>query len=126
VLPKTKAEGSTMIDWGRVTELRDEVGVEDFSEVFELFLSEVEERLDEIDLTSDAQKMEEDMHFLKGSALNLGFQTFAELCQKAESSWAAGQAFSSDPSAIKALYDQSKNAFMDGIEKLDIPSQQVG
>lgn len=114
-----------MIDWDRVTELREEVGAEDFSEVFELFLSEVEERLDEIDPNNDAPKMEEDMHFLKGSALNLGFRTFAEMCQKAESSWASGQAFSGDPSAIKRLYDQSKSAFMDGLSQLEAPSQQA-
>ena len=32
-----------MIDWKRVRELRDEIGEEDFSEVVDLFLEEVEE-----------------------------------------------------------------------------------
>ena len=36
-----------MIDWSRVNELRDEVGAEDFEEVVELFLEEVEEVIEE-------------------------------------------------------------------------------
>ena len=35
-----------MIDWPRVTELREEVGAEDFEEVVEIFLEEVEERIE--------------------------------------------------------------------------------
>ena len=35
-----------MIDWSRVEELRDKIGAEDFDEVVELFLSEVEDRID--------------------------------------------------------------------------------
>ena len=34
-----------MIDWGQVKSLRDEVGHEDFDEVVELFLEEVEEEV---------------------------------------------------------------------------------
>ena len=34
-----------MIDWARVSELRDEVGAEDFDEVVELFLEEVDEAI---------------------------------------------------------------------------------
>lgn len=35
-----------MIDWARIIELHDEIGADDFNEVVELFLSEVEERID--------------------------------------------------------------------------------
>ena len=31
-----------MIDWTRVSELRDEIGAEDFGDVVEIFLEEVE------------------------------------------------------------------------------------
>ena len=34
-----------MIDWARVSELRDEVGEGDFDEVVELFLEEVDEAI---------------------------------------------------------------------------------
>ena len=36
--------GSEMIDWDRVQELREEVGAEEFAEVIELFLEEVDEK----------------------------------------------------------------------------------
>ena len=34
-----------MIDWERVAELKDEVGDDDFAEIADLFLAEVEEQL---------------------------------------------------------------------------------
>ena len=37
------SDGYVMIDWARVSELRDEVGAEDFEEVVQLFLAEVED-----------------------------------------------------------------------------------
>ena len=35
-----------MIDWSKVKKLRNEIDVDDFDEVVELFLSEVEDRID--------------------------------------------------------------------------------
>ena len=44
-----------MIDWDRVTELRDEIGAEDLATVIEMFLEEVAEKLQEVmDGTSKA------------------------------------------------------------------------
>lgn len=37
-----------MINWKRVNELRDEIGPEDFAEVVELFLEEVEQVIDKL------------------------------------------------------------------------------
>lgn len=63
-----------MIDWTRVAELRAEIGAEDFDEVAELFLMEVEDTLSRLSRASaDVTQMQELLHFLKGSALNLGF-----------------------------------------------------
>ena len=70
-----------MIDWTRVEELKQEVGEDDFSEVVDLFLEEVEETITRLKQTPDLSQLEEDMHFLKGSALNLGFEQFSTLCQ---------------------------------------------
>ena len=73
-----------MINWDRVAELREEVGVDDFAEIIELFLEEVDAI---IELLRDGQglsDLEAHLHFLKGSALNLGFAKFAELCQAGE------------------------------------------
>ena len=86
-----KALENTMIDWQRVHELQDEVGLEDFHEVVDLFLEEVEEVVERLKGTPDPASYEADFHFLKGSALNLGFQAFATICADNERSAAAGK-----------------------------------
>ena len=55
-----------MISWERVNELRNEIGAEDFQEVVELFLEEVEEVIERLRQTPDPTSYEADLHFLKG------------------------------------------------------------
>lgn len=100
-----------MIDWTRVAELRDEIGPEDFSEVAELFLMEVEDTLARLtSAQSDPAQMQELMHFLKGSALNLGFSNLAEICSTAEKTAAHGDC-DVDISRLKLLYIQARQLF---------------
>lgn len=100
-----------MIDWTRVEELRDEIGPEDFAEVAELFLIEVEDTLSRLkDAENDSQTLQELMHFLKGSALNLGFSQLAETCSTAESAAAKGS-IQTDIPYLKSLYNQSRILF---------------
>lgn len=101
-----------MIDWAKVRELRDDVGAEDFDEVVELFLEEVQETIDKLTACVDPASLEEDLHFLKGSALNLGFSDFSQLCQTGEKMSAEGQATDVDVAAILATYAASKTAFL--------------
>jgi HPt (histidine-containing phosphotransfer) domain-containing protein len=108
-----------MIDWKRIAELRDEIGAEDFSEVVALFLEEVD---GEIALLRDScadDALESRLHFLKGSALNLGFREFAALCQAGESAAAAGRPQSVDLPAILASYEASKADFIAGLPRLN-------
>ena len=100
-----------MINWKRVNELRDEIGPEDFAEVVELFLEEVEQVIDKLREAPDFEKLGEDLHFLKGSALNLGFRNFSILCQTGETASSEGTADSVDIGAILASYDESKIEF---------------
>jgi len=101
-----------MIDWERVAELRDEVGAEDFGEVVELFLDEVEEVLRRLRDDPQIATFEEDFHFLKGSALNLGFRDFGAMCFAAEKAAAAGKAATVDVAQTLAGYDAGKAAFL--------------
>lgn len=101
-----------MIDWGQVRSLRDEVGPEDFEEVVELFLEEVEEVVQRLKGCTDTATLENDMHFLKGSALNLGFESFSKLCQDGENLSAKGQADALDVGSVLACYATSKTAFL--------------
>jgi len=103
-----------MIDWTRVAELRDEIGPEDFDEVAELFLMEVEDTLSRLaDAVNDPPQMQSLLHFLKGSALNLGFQDVSDLCSKGEADAADG-VLSVDTDALRQLYKESRTAFEAG------------
>lgn len=75
-----------MIDWGRVRELRGDIGAEDFDEVVDLFLCEAAEVIERIMACPDAKARATDLHFLKGSARNMGFHALGALCQEAERS----------------------------------------
>lgn len=107
-----------MIDWMRVAELRDEIGADDFDEVVELFLGEVQECLASLDETKGAAQMEAEMHLLKGSALNLGFETFANLCQTAETAASKGDLSGLDIGAVHTLFAQSKTHFEQSLPQM--------
>lgn len=101
-----------MIDWERVADLRAEVGEDDFREVVELFLEEVEEVIDRLEISPVAAKFEDDLHFLKGSALNLGFRHFSALCQIGEKLAASGRGDQVDIPAVLTSYRASKVMFL--------------
>jgi histidine phosphotransfer protein HptB len=103
--------GVTMIDWGRVRELRDEIGAEDFAEVVQLFLEETDEVAEKIGSNMPESEIESALHFLKGSALNLGFRELASLCQVGEKAAALGQFKTIDLNQVVVIYERSKAAF---------------
>lgn len=70
-----------MIDWERVAELREEVGAEAFGEVVALFLEETDAVIATLARSTDDEEIRASLHFVKGSALNLGFAKVAELCR---------------------------------------------
>ncbi len=104
-----------MIDWQRVTSLRDEIGAEDFEEVVPLFLEEVSGVTDALRAGPDLGRLEEDLHFLKGSALNLGFAAFSDLCSAGELRAAAGDAETVNVGEILDCFEASRTEFEAGI-----------
>lgn len=104
-----------MIDWGQVTRLRDEVGAEDFDDIVALFIEEVEEVTARLASGQSPVSVEEDLHLLKGSALNLGFTRFSALCQSGETRAAQGEASRVDLQPILSAYAMSKAAFLDAL-----------
>ncbi|MEX0348350.1 MAG: Hpt domain-containing protein [Paracoccaceae bacterium] len=100
-----------MIDWSRVIQLRDEVGEDDFEEVFDLFLEEVGDVIARLRAKPDRDTLERDLHFLKGSALSLGFKTFSTLCQNGEREAASGNAKTVDIAEIISEFEKSQVAF---------------
>ncbi len=106
-----------MIDWARVDELREEIGAEDFDEVVALFLEEADEVAARLAAGPDPARLEAELHFLKGSALNLGLATLAQLCQDGEKAAANGQAAAVDPGAVVAAYRAARDAFAAGMAR---------
>lgn len=101
-----------MIDWERVAALREEVGPEDFDEVVELFLQEVDEEIENLTAAYEENKLGEKLHFLKGSALSLGFQEFSGLCQTGEAQVSTDPTAQIDLDALNASYRSSRTAFL--------------
>ncbi len=100
-----------MIHWPRVRQLRDEVGADEFDEVVEIFLDEVQEVIARVHSDTARQDLEQNLHFLKGSALSLGFEVFSKLCQDGERLAASGEAAKVDLPEILAAFAASKSVF---------------
>lgn len=104
-----------MIDWERVAELKSEVGEEDFHEVIEMFFEEVEEVIEQLS-EDNAEKLAEDMHFLKGSALNVGMAKVSALCRDAEAHLRAGRTQDVEIVGIKSAFIETKQAFHTSVD----------
>ncbi len=102
-----------MIEWERVNELRNEIGEDSFDEVVAMFLEEADEVIARTTAQITAADLEANLHFLKGAALNLGFEEFAALCQEGERRAAAGS-IDVDFSKVVHSYHASKQALAAG------------
>lgn len=108
--------GCDMIDWSRVAELQSEVGEDGFAEVAALFLEETDEVVTRL-RAGAVTHLPRDLHFLKGSALNLGFRDLALRCQEGERMCNAGAGAAVDIAALIRLYTESKAAFTNGLQR---------
>lgn len=102
-----------MIDWNRVAELRHEIGDDAFEEVVALFLDEADAVVARLSAKMGPKSLENDCHFLKGAALNLGFATLAKQCQAGETRAATGDV-DIDLMALRDSYLQSRSALLQG------------
>jgi histidine phosphotransfer protein HptB len=105
-----------MIDWERVEELRSEIGPDSFMEVVEMFLEEADGVADRLASGIPDAELEAELHFLKGSALNLGLDQLAGLCQAGERAAANGAAATVDTVAVMKAYALSKSALLQGLD----------
>lgn len=106
-----------MINWQQIRQLEEDVGAEDLAEVVTLFLAEVDEAIEELDGITQKGPTEiaDAMHFLKGSAFNLGFQRFGEFCSEREALAHSGETGSISSSEIEELYQASKKQFFENL-----------
>ncbi len=103
--------GIEMIDWQRLDNLRQEIGPDDFSEVVALFIEEADEVVCRLAAATTAKGLESDLHFLKGSALNLGFTDLAQICQINERKAAAGD-MNLALDQVTRIYAVSRDVFL--------------
>lgn len=102
-----------MIDWARVAELADEIGPDDMDDVMGLFFEEAEETLDGLTAGLPPDRAASALHFLKGSALNMGFSDLARACEAGERAILDGRA--PDATGIARLYAGSRAALEQGL-----------
>lgn len=101
-----------MIDWMRVNDFRAEIGEENFDEIVALFLEEADAAVAGLSQGLSLADLGTALHSLKGSALNLGFDSLAQMCGAAELQAAAG--IRPDVTSIVVVYGQSLGAFGKG------------
>ena len=100
-----------MLNISRIMELKSEVGEDDFAEVVELFCEEMEEILDALHF-ANRSSLAEKLHFLKGSAMNIGLDAVGDLCRSEELRLSADQNATPNIAAIRATYDASKSELL--------------
>lgn len=104
-----------MIDWKRVGELKDEIGADGFAEVADMFLDEAEGAVRALLRGIPAEEVEGQLHFLKGSALNLGLSDLAAICQDGERLAAAGEGALVDVALVASVYRASRASLLGGM-----------
>lgn len=97
-----------MIDWDRVAELREEVGEDSFAEVVALFIEEMDVATAELSPQAGGVELADALHFIKGSALNLGFDRLAALCDRGEQEALAGRQTAVDLAGLRDVYTRSR------------------
>lgn len=102
-----------LVDALRLRALREEVGEDGFDEVLALFLVESEEAVERLSRHGVGDVPAAELHFLKGIALNLGFDDLAALCRKGE----RGEGF--DPLALRTIYGEARLLLEAMMESVD-------
>ncbi|MDD9718064.1 Hpt domain-containing protein [Dinoroseobacter sp. PD6] len=106
-----------MIDWARVRELQDEIGAEDFGEIVEVFMEEVEAAIGALPDADKGSELEELMHLIKGCAWNLGFRELGKLCAAGEAAAEAGNGGSVDIDAVMQAFEAAQKVFTEGLQE---------
>jgi len=101
-----------MIDWARVTELHTEIGEDGFNDIIKMFLTEMNSIVAQLREGTNPQRLEMNLHALRGGLLNLGFTDVSALCQQGEAMAATGRADQVDTASIVRGYDASCNLFL--------------
>ncbi len=92
----------TAIDWIRFDELSQDFETAELVEVVQLFVDEVEEAIATLHEIATPPAYADQLHFIEGGALNLGFAELAELCANR----------TTRPIVIADCFERSREAFL--------------
>ena len=101
-----------MIDWTRIDELKEELGEEDFAEVFDIFLDEVQESVDSLEGVAQGAPLAAILHSVKGNAVTVGFVELAKLAGEGEQRAERNETVDTRP--ISTMHVSSKAAYAAG------------
>ena len=90
-----------MLDLDQLETLRAEIGADGFAEVADLLVCEIADGIKALGTQPTGADLSAQFHYLKGSALNLGFRDFAGLCAQGE------QGLPVDTAALQQVFDAS-------------------
>lgn len=108
-------KGFAMIDWTRIAQLRRDIGGDDFDEVIEIFVDEVEGIIDRLRDAASPEQIVDDLHSLKGSASNLGFTAVTQVCTAGAARVQRLDQGGFELAELLQTYEMSKACFLDGI-----------
>ena len=106
-----------MIDWIRVTSLRDEVGEDEFRPLVEMFLDEIEAGLMALGSANPVVTWDR-LNLLKGCSLNLGLTAFFRICDTWEKLMASGNADQLEVDLLLASYATSKQLLLRDLDRM--------
>lgn len=99
-----------MIDRTALTALRQDVGIAAFGEIIDLFVQEIDPKVDQ--LRKGGVPSADDLHFLRSGAMNLGLSDFASACAAGERLAEAGHQDQIDIADLLRCYDRSRAALL--------------
>ena len=104
-----------MIDWARINELKGEVGEDAVAEVVEIFFEEVDDAMAALGSAATPDSLADALHFLKGSAQNVGMTDVSDACAAQEGEVRAGNRTVADLSTIRSALNTARSDLMAGL-----------
>ena len=114
-----------MIDWEQVATLQTAVGRDDFSTIMCVFFKEVEEANAQLTMDVTTDQFRDILHFVKGSALSVGFVELSEQCAQAEGDFTGSHQITSIWKEILTSYEKSKEHFLSNTGTCIAPIEQI-
>lgn len=103
-----------MIDWDRIAQLKADIGEDTFPELAPVFLAELQEAMSA--LSANPSPGAAEMHFIKGSALTLGFQDVSQQAAAAELGFRQDPNYRADLASLQSAFAAEHAEFLAGLD----------